>query len=80
MPRLWKLVEDVPEVELDGLDTDVQLSRGLPFGAAGGDQAGHRLLGRGKGCQGGRSFWSCGRSGGGELRVAGLQVGAGRPA
>ena len=73
-----ELVEDAPEVELDGLDADVQLGCRLPIGAAGGDQAGHRLLGRllgrGQTGQGGCRFRSHGRASSGQLPVADLQV------
>ena len=72
-----KLVEDVPEVELDGFDADVELGCGLPVGAAGADQPGHRLFGRGEAGQGGRGFRPRRRAGGGELPVADLQVGPG---
>src|SRR5450755_1899786 len=41
-----ELVEDVPEVEFDGFDADVELGCCLAVGAAGGDEAGHRLFGR----------------------------------
>src|SRR5580704_5611607 len=72
-----ELVEDMAEVELDGLDADVQLGSGLPVGASGGDEAGHRLLGPGEAGQGEHSFCSRRRADGGELPVAGLQVGPG---
>ncbi len=70
-----ELAGDVPEVELDGLDADVQLGGGLPVGPAGGDQAGHRLLSRGEADEGGYGFRPRGRACSGELPVAGLQVG-----
>ena len=49
----------------------------LPVGAAGGDQPGDRLLGRGEAGQGGPGLRPCGRGSSRELPVAGLQVGLG---
>ena len=72
-----ELVEDVPEMKFDGFNADVQLGGGLPVRAAGGDQAGHCLLGRGEAGQGGGARGSGGRASGGELPVARLQVGPG---
>jgi hypothetical protein len=72
-----EFVEDVPEVEFDGFNADVQLGGGLPVRAAGGDQAGHCLLGRCKAGQGGGGCGSGGRASGGEFPVTGLQVGPG---
>ena len=63
-----------PGLELDGLDADVQLDGGFPVGPAGGDQPGHRQLGRG---QAGHGLCSRGRAGGGQLPVADLHVGPG---
>src|SRR4029078_6238553 len=56
-----ELVEDVAEVGLDGLNADVQLGGGLLVGAAGADQTGHRLFGRGQDGEGWRSLRSGGR-------------------
>lgn len=74
-----ELIEDVAEVELDGLDADVQLGGGLPVGAAGGDQPGHRLLGRGEAGQRGRGLGPRGYPSGGELPVADPSGRTGRP-
>ena len=46
-------------------------------GAAGGDEAGHCLLGGGQADEGGYGFGLYGRGRGGEFPVAGLQVGPG---
>ena len=74
MPSLPKMC---PRWNSTVLTLTYSSASGLPVGASGGDEAGHRLLGRGQAHQGGRGLWSRRRACGGELPVADLQVGPG---